>query len=59
MLPPKNKRNILRIIPFGITWLVFSIIYTMLERGLLGDLNFYLASGNQYAFERNKTIQGA
>jgi len=53
MLSPKVRRNILRIIPFGIMWLIFSIIYTMLEKGLLGDLNYYPASGNQYTFRRN------
>ena len=53
MLSPKTKRNILRIIPFGIIWLVFGIIYTLLEKGLLGDLNHYPSTGNPYNFERN------
>jgi adenylate cyclase len=53
MITPKSKRNILRILPFGIIWLVFSLIYTILERGLLGNLNFYPSSHNQYIFERN------
>jgi len=53
MITPKYKRNIARILPFGIIWLVFSLIYTILERGLLGDLNFYPSSGNQYIFRRN------
>jgi len=53
MLSPKTKRNILRIIPFGIIWLAFGIIYTLLEKGLLGDLNHYPSTGNPYNFERN------
>jgi class 3 adenylate cyclase len=53
MLSPKTKRNILRIIPFGVIWLVFSTIYTFLEKGLLGDLDHYPSTGNPYNFERN------
>ena len=50
MLPPKIKRNIYRIIPFGLIWLAFSIVYTLLERGLLGQLDYYPATGNPYSF---------
>ena len=50
MLSPKTKRNIVRIIPFGIIWLVFGIIYTLLEKGLLGDLAYYPSTGNPYSF---------
>jgi len=53
MLLPKTKRNILRIVPFGIIWLVFSIIYTLVEKGLLGDLDHYPSTGNPYNFTRN------
>jgi len=53
MLLPKTKRNVLRIIPFGVIWLVFSIIYTVLEKGLLGDLDHYPSTGNPYNFTRN------
>jgi len=56
MIAPKYKRNITRILPFGIIWLIFSLIYTILERGLLGDLNFYPSSGNQYVFGRNVIV---
>jgi len=42
-----------RIIPFGMIWLVFSIIYTLLEKGLLGGLKYYPATGNNYIFERS------
>jgi class 3 adenylate cyclase len=53
MITPKYKRNINRILPFGLIWLVFSLIYTILERGLLGNLHLYPSSGNQYIFSRN------
>jgi adenylate cyclase len=53
MLSPKARRNILRIIPFGMIWLVFSMIYTLLEKGLLGDLGYYPSTGNTYHFARN------
>jgi len=43
----------LRIIPFGVIWLVFSIIYTLIEKGLLGDLDHYPSTGNPYNFQRN------
>ncbi|QSB26334.1 adenylate/guanylate cyclase domain-containing protein [Flavobacterium sp. CLA17] len=56
MITPKYKRNINRIFPFGLIWLVFSLIYTILERGLLGDLNFYPSSGLKYIFGRNIII---
>jgi len=56
MLTPKTKNNISRIIPFGVIWLIFSIAYTLIERGLLGDLNHYASTGNPYNFSRNIII---
>jgi adenylate cyclase len=53
MLSPKTKSNILRIIPFGVIWLIFGIVYTLLEKGLLGNLNYYPPTGNPYSFTRN------
>src|SRR3954464_10922483 len=53
MLPPQAKRNIFRIIPFGIIWFIFSIVYTLLEKGLLGNLTYYPSTGNPYDFGRN------
>ncbi|MCW3117307.1 MAG: adenylate cyclase [Chitinophagaceae bacterium] len=49
---PKTKRNISRIIPFGVIWLIFSLVYTQLEKGLLGDLTYYPSTGNPYTFAR-------
>ncbi|MFA6086722.1 adenylate/guanylate cyclase domain-containing protein [Mucilaginibacter sp.] len=53
MPSPKARRAILRIIPFGMLWLVFSMVYTLLERGLLGNLHYYPSTGNTYVFARN------
>ena len=53
MLSPKTKRNFFRIIPFGVIWLIFSIVYVQLEKGILGDLTYYPATGNPYHFSRN------
>src|SRR6476660_795694 len=50
MLSPKTNRNISRIIPFALTWLLYSIVYSLLERGLLGNLNKYPSTGNPYHF---------
>src|SRR4030095_10451548 len=53
MLSPTTKRNILRIIPFSVIWLVFSIVYTMLEKGILGNFPYYPSTGNAYSYARN------
>ena len=52
MLSPKAKRNISRIVPFGVIWLIFSIVYSQLEKGILGDLEYYPSTGNPYNFSR-------
>jgi len=50
MLSPKSRRNIVRIIPFGLIWLFAGVIYSLLERGLLGNLSYYPSTGNPYDF---------
>src|SRR3954453_13077706 len=50
MLSPKTQRNLFRIIPFGMIWLMFSIVYILLEKGFLGHLNYYPSTGNPYSF---------
>src|SRR6188768_1282280 len=59
MLSPKAKRNIFRIIPFGLIWLTFGIIYSLLERGLLGELHNYPSTGNPYSFSSTIFVTGA
>ena len=53
MLSPKTKRNISRAIPFGILWLVFSLVYVQLEKGIIGNLDHYPSTGNPYNFHQN------
>jgi adenylate cyclase len=33
-ISPKHKRNIFRILPFGLFWAAFGIIYSLMEKGL-------------------------
>ena len=49
-LSSKHKRNIYRILPFGFLWATFGIIYSLLEKGLLGDFDYYPSTGNSYDF---------
>ena len=47
---PTIKRNLKKIFPFGIIWCVYGIVYVLLEKGMLGDLDYYPATGNDYNF---------
>lgn len=58
MLSPKSKRNLYRIIPFGLIWFVFSIVYTLIEKGLLGDATHYPSTGIVYDFSANIPLAG-
>lgn len=51
MISYRNKRILLQIIPFGIIPLVFSIDYSLLEKGILGNYPSYPATGNPYSFQ--------
>ena len=50
-ISPVAKLNMIRILPFGLIWLFGGIIYGLLEKGLLGDLEYYPTTGNPYDFE--------
>ena len=49
-ISPKNRRNIYKILPFGLFWAASGMIYSLLEKGLLGDLDYYPSTGNSYEF---------
>lgn len=51
MISPATKRSIYRILPFGIIWLVFGFAYSLIEKGLLGEIDYYPSTGNPYEFE--------
>lgn len=40
MLHPKLKRNIIRIIPFGLIWLVLGLIFSAIEAAAIHDLQY-------------------
>lgn len=56
MILPQTRRKIFRIIPFGLIWFAFSMVYTILERGIIGRLNHYPATGNPYSFTSNLVV---
>ena len=56
MLSPKNKRNIARIIPYGVLWFIFSLIYCLLEKSILGNMDHYPSTGVQYDFVGSITV---
>ncbi len=47
------KRRFEKIISFSFIGLVFGIIYALIEKGLLGRLDYYPATGNPYDFYEN------
>jgi adenylate cyclase len=51
MLTKKYLRYFFHALPFGITWLVFALIYALLEYGLIGVLDHYPSTGNPYSFK--------
>ena len=50
MLSHRTKRFLLQVLPFGIIPAVFSLVYSLLEKGILGDNPIYPATGNPYSF---------
>jgi adenylate cyclase len=51
MLSPKTQRNISRIIPFGLIWFIFGLVYAFIEKGILGELDYHPSTGIPYEFE--------
>jgi len=50
MISPKNKRYFFQIIPFGIAFTLMSLIYTLIEKGILGENPIYPSTGSPYSF---------
>ena len=38
MLSPKTKRNLSRILPFGIIWLLSGLVFLIVEQAAVGNL---------------------
>ncbi len=53
MIHPKYKRYAKQIIPFGVIWLLFALVYSFIEFGLLGELKAYPTTGNTYNFKQS------
>ena len=51
MLKPTTYRKILQVIPFCIIFFVSGLLYALLEKGILGELNYYPSTGLPYDFE--------
>ena len=47
----RNRRILLQIIPFGVIPMIFSIIFSLIEKGILGDHPIYPATNNPYHFQ--------
>lgn len=51
MISPTTKRSLYRILPFGIIWFIFGLAYSLIEKGLIGNLDHYPTTGNPYDFQ--------
>lgn len=51
-MTPRSRRFVLQVLPFGILWTVFTLVYVLLEKGILGDSTHYPSTGNPYDFAR-------
>lgn len=52
-LNPKSKLRLKQIIPFALIWFLFALIYSLVEYGLLGEIDHYPSTGVSYDFEDN------
>lgn len=50
MLSHRQKRTLLQILPFGIIPAIFSLLLSIVEKGVLGDHPIYPSTGNPYEF---------
>ena len=58
MINKKFQRSFIQVFPFGVTWLVFAIVYLLLENGIIGDLDYYPSTGNIYSFKASLLYVG-
>ena len=56
MFSKKHAQRIRTILQFGTIWLVCGVVYSLLEKGLLGNIDHYPATGNPYHFEKSMMI---
>jgi len=53
---PKQKRNLIKIIPFSIIWGVLGFMYVLLEYGIMGDAIAYPSTNNPYDFSSSLLV---
>jgi len=51
MRSTRLRHSVFQIISFGVIWSFAGLVYSILEKGILGDLDHYPATGNPYNFE--------
>ena len=56
MLHPKYIRYARQMFVFSIIWLIFGVLYAVVEVGLLGNSASYQATGNYYNFKSNLVV---
>ncbi|MEO1438274.1 MAG: hypothetical protein AAFV80_22220, partial [Bacteroidota bacterium] len=42
----------MQVIPFGLIWGLFGLVYAIVEYGIMGDAQFYPSTANPYSFSR-------
>lgn len=50
MISAKSKRQLVQVIPFGLITMLFGIVYSLVEQGILGEHPTYPSTGNPYFF---------
>ncbi len=45
-----ERRNLRKVIPFGLATALFAFLFSIIEKGLMGNSTIYPATGNQYDF---------
>ena len=47
---PKYRRYFWQAFSFAVIWAIFGLVYVILEKGILGNSNYYPATSNRYDF---------
>lgn len=55
-LSPKTWRIVKKVIPYTVIWVTAALIYILLERGLLGQSQYYPSNGNIYNFHTSLIV---
>ena len=55
MMHPKYKRYLKQAFLFACIWLLFGLIYGIVEQGLLGRIDLYPTTHNEYDFKTSLT----